>query len=95
LCPFNGGDNNISTLSNNSINFDNTYYNDLVSKKGLLHSDQELVNGLSTSNQVIAYTIDNESFKRDFANVMLKMSMLSPLTGSDGQIRQNCRLINA
>jgi len=95
LCPFNGGDNNISNLSNNSINFDNTYYNDLVSKKGLLHSDQQLLNGLSTSNQVIAYTIDNESFKRDFANVMLKMSMLSPLTGSDGQIRQNCRLINA
>ncbi|AES78296.1 putative peroxidase [Medicago truncatula] len=95
LCPFNGGDNNISTLSNSSINFDNTYYNDLVSKKGLLHSDQQLLNGLSTSNQVIAYTTDNESFKRDFANVMLKMGMLSPLTGSDGQIRQNCRFINA
>ncbi|OIV98550.1 hypothetical protein TanjilG_12136 [Lupinus angustifolius] len=66
----------------------------LQSQKGLLHSDQELFNGGSTDSQVNAYSTDSSSFATDFANAMVKMGNLGPLTGSVGQIRTNCRKIN-
>ncbi|KAI3874107.1 hypothetical protein MKX03_029783, partial [Papaver bracteatum] len=52
----------------------------LVSKKGLLHSDQELFNGGSTDAQVTTYSNDNPTFLIDFAVAMVKMGNLSPLT---------------
>jgi len=36
-----------------------------------------------------------DEFKKDFADAMVKMSIMTPLTDSDGQIRENCRLVNA
>ncbi|XP_061372254.1 cationic peroxidase 1-like [Gastrolobium bilobum] len=97
VCPFEGGDNNFSPFdSTTPFIFDNAYYQNLVRKRGLIHSDQQLfVNGSGpTDSQVVTYSRDIASFGKDFANAMIKMSMLSPLTGSDGQIRQNCRVVN-
>lgn len=94
-CPSAGGDNNLSPLDVTSpTSFDNAYFKNLQSKKGLLHSDQELFNGGSTDSQVTAYGSNLQTFKTDFANAMLKMGNLSPLTGSSGQIRTNCRKVN-
>ncbi|XP_027350003.1 cationic peroxidase 1-like [Abrus precatorius] len=94
-CPSTGGDSNLSPLDTTSpTTFDNAYYKNLQSKKGLLHSDQQLFNGGSTDSQVNAYSNDAASFKTDFANAMIKMGNLSPLTGSSGQIRTNCRKTN-
>ncbi|KAI3891608.1 hypothetical protein MKW92_034616 [Papaver armeniacum] len=93
-CPTSGNDNNLSPLDATPIIFDNTYYKNLVSKKGLLHSDQELFNGGSTDAQVTTYSNDNPTFLTDFAVAMVKMGNLSPLTGSNGEIRTNCRKLN-
>ncbi|XP_057435355.1 cationic peroxidase 1-like [Lotus japonicus] len=94
-CPFNGGDSNLSPLDTTSpTTFDNGYYRNLQSKKGLFHSDQVLFNGGSTDSQVNSYVTNPASFKTDFANAMVKMGNLSPLTGSSGQIRTNCRKTN-
>ncbi|XP_027349859.1 cationic peroxidase 1-like [Abrus precatorius] len=94
-CPSTGGDGNLSPLDTTTANtFDNAYFKNLQEQKGLLHSDQELFNGGSTDSQVNAYSNDAASFKTDFANAMVKMGNLSPLTGSSGQIRTNCRKIN-
>ncbi|PON53549.1 Plant peroxidase [Parasponia andersonii] len=94
-CPSSGGDNNLSPLDVTSpTTFDNAYFKNLVSKKGLLHSDQQLFSGGSTDSQVSAYSSNPGSFKTDFANAMVKMGNLSPLTGSQGQIRKNCRKVN-
>ncbi|XP_042491685.1 cationic peroxidase 1-like [Macadamia integrifolia] len=94
-CPSNGSDNNLSPLDAISpTSFDNAYYKDLVSKKGLLHSDQQLYNGGSTDSQVTTYSRSSSSFLTDFANAMVKMGNLSPLTGTNGQIRTNCRKTN-
>ncbi|XP_029125894.1 cationic peroxidase 1 [Cajanus cajan] len=94
-CPSTGGDNNLSPLdTTSSTTFDNAYFKNLKSQKGLLHSDQELFNGGSTDSQVNAYSSNPASFKTDFANAMIKMGNLSPLTGSSGQIRTNCRKTN-
>ncbi|MCI10527.1 cationic peroxidase 1-like, partial [Trifolium medium] len=96
-CPFEGGDNNLSPFdSSTPTNFDNAFYDNLVKNKGLVHSDQQLFgNGSSTNAQVRTYSRNMGRFKKDFANAMFKMTLLTPLTGTDGEIRQNCRVINA
>ncbi|KAI8557199.1 hypothetical protein RHMOL_Rhmol05G0317700 [Rhododendron molle] len=94
-CPSAGGDDNLSPLDVTSpTSFDNAYFKNLQSQKGLLHSDQELFNGGSTDAQVNAYSTNSASFFTDFANAMVKMGNLSPLTGTSGQIRTNCRKTN-
>ncbi|KAK8969595.1 Cationic peroxidase 1 [Platanthera guangdongensis] len=94
-CPSTGGDNNLSPLDvQTPVTFDNNYYNNLVIKKGLLHSDQQLYNGGSTNTQVNTYTRNPAKFSNDFAAAMVKMGDISPLTGTQGQIRLNCRKTN-
>ncbi|MCL7026364.1 hypothetical protein MKW94_001796 [Papaver nudicaule] len=93
-CPTSGNDNNLSPLDSTLVTFDNTYFKDLVNTKGLLHSYQELFNGGSTDAQVTTYNNDNPTFLTDFAVAMVKMGNLSPLTGSNGEIRTNCRKLN-
>ncbi|KAK7850917.1 cationic peroxidase 1 [Quercus suber] len=94
-CPSAGGDGNLAPLDVTSpTSFDNAYFKNLLSKKGLLHSDQQLFNGGSTDFQVGAYSSDLGSFQIDFANAMVMMGNLSPLTGTSGQIRKNCMKVN-
>lgn len=94
-CPQSGGDNNISPLDTTSPTiFDNFYYKNLRIQKGLLHSDQQLFNGGSTDSIVNTYSSNSATFFTDFANAMVKMGNLSPLTGTNGQIRKNCRKTN-
>ncbi|KAK4731282.1 hypothetical protein R3W88_024270 [Solanum pinnatisectum] len=94
-CPQSGGDNNLSPLDITSpTSFDNAYYKNLQIQKGLLHSDQVLFNGGSTDSIVNTYSSNSATFSTDFANAMVKMGNLSPLTGTNGQIRKNCRKTN-
>lgn len=93
-CPSTGG-NSLSPLDVTSpTNFDNAYFRNLLSQKGLLHSDQQLFSGGSTDSAVSGYSSNLGSFRTDFANAMVKMGNLSPLTGTGGQIRTNCRRTN-
>ncbi|EEF44659.1 Cationic peroxidase 1 precursor, putative [Ricinus communis] len=94
-CPTTGSDDNLSPLDATSpVIFDNSYFKNLVNNKGLLHSDQQLFSGGSTNSQVKTYSTDPFTFYADFANAMIKMGKLSPLTGTDGQIRTDCRKVN-
>ncbi|KAJ7959568.1 Peroxidase [Quillaja saponaria] len=94
-CPRSGNDNNLAPLDLQTPTFfDNSYFKNLVNKKGLLHSDQELFNGSSSDSLVEKYAADNAAFFKDFAKSIVKMSNIKPLTGSKGQIRVNCRKVN-
>eukprot|EP00253_Pinus_taeda_P000904 PITA_00904 len=94
-CPSAGGDNTLSPLDlATPTTFDNKYYTDLRSQKGLLHSDQQLFSGGSTNSQVTTYSSNQNTFFTDFAAAMVKMGNISPLTGTSGQIRKNCRKAN-
>lgn len=94
-CPRSGGNNNLAALdSGSATSFDSSYFTNLISQKGLLHSDQVLFNNGSTDAQVRAYSTNQATFLTDFANAMIKMGNLSPLTGTSGQIRTNCRKKN-
>ncbi|KAI4306526.1 hypothetical protein L6164_029796 [Bauhinia variegata] len=89
------GDNNLAPLDlQTPTAFDNNYFKNLVQKKGLLHSDQELFNGGSTDSTVRGYSNNPHTFAADFVNAMIKMGDISPLTGSKGEIRNNCRRVN-
>ncbi|XP_034676592.1 cationic peroxidase 1-like [Vitis riparia] len=94
ICPWTGGDENLSDMDETTTVFDTVYFKDLIEKKGLLHSDQQLYNGNSTDSMVETYSTDSTTFFTDVANAMVKMGKLSPLTGTDGEIRTNCRKIN-
>ncbi|KAL7239758.1 hypothetical protein ACSBR2_005603 [Camellia fascicularis] len=88
-------DNNLAPLDLQSPTFfDKNYYKNLIMQKGLLHSDQELYNGGSTDSLVKQYIRDPQSFYSDFGVAMVKMGDISPLTGSNGEIRKNCRMVN-
>ncbi|XP_020211320.1 peroxidase 4 [Cajanus cajan] len=96
-CPrTNGtGDNNLAVLDFRTPNhFDNNYYKNLLIKRGLLHSDQVLFSGGSTDSLVRTYSQNNKAFDSDFVAAMIKMGNNKPLTGSQGEIRRNCRRVN-
>lgn len=96
-CPRNSGsgDNNLAPLDlQTPTGFDNNYFKNLVQRKGLLHSDQQLFNGGSTDSIVRRYSNGQSSFASDFVSGMIKMGDISPLTGSSGEIRKNCRRVN-
>ncbi|GMN23454.1 hypothetical protein TIFTF001_000134 [Ficus carica] len=90
-----GDDENLSSLDTTSpIRFDNSYFKNLLDNKGLLHSDQQLFSNGSTDSLVTTYSKYADTFYQDFANAMIKMGNLSLLTGTNGQIRTNCRKVN-
>ncbi|KAL2337626.1 hypothetical protein Fmac_012072 [Flemingia macrophylla] len=94
-CPVTGGDDSLSPLDITSPDFfDSAYYRNLISRKGLFHSDQQLFSGGSTDSKVKDYATNPLLFRSDFAKAMLKMSNLSPLTGTQGQNRKVCSRVN-
>ncbi|CAL4932977.1 unnamed protein product [Urochloa decumbens] len=98
LCA--GGDGNQTTnldVSSADV-FDNNYYQNLMFGKGLLSSDQGLFSspeGIANTKDLVETYIDNngDQFFYDFVWSMNKMGSI-PLTGSDGEIRKNCRVVN-
>ncbi|XP_056164122.1 peroxidase P7-like [Syzygium oleosum] len=90
------GDNNTDGLDYQSAtSFDNTYFLNLMKKRGLLHSDQQLFNGAGYTDSLIrTYAKSQDTFFKDFAAAMINMGDMKPLTGSNGQIRKNCRRVN-
>ncbi|KAF3781395.1 Peroxidase 72 [Nymphaea thermarum] len=89
------GDGNLAPLDDSTPNtFDNAYFQGLINRRGLLHSDQVLFNGGATDSIVTTYSKDANTFSNDFANAMIKMGNLNPLTGTQGQVRLNCRSVN-
>ncbi|KAJ3676483.1 hypothetical protein LUZ60_003895 [Juncus effusus] len=95
-CPLNGGDNSLSPLDTSALSFDTEYYDGLIKRKGLLHSDQELFKGDgSRVDGLVKYYSENPvAFWHDFGTSMIKMGSLGPLTGTQGEIRKNCRVLN-
>ncbi|EOA20993.1 hypothetical protein CARUB_v10001326mg [Capsella rubella] len=97
-CPQNG---NQSVLVDFDLRtptlFDNKYYVNLRENKGLIQSDQELFSSPDASDTiplVRAYADGQGKFFDAFVEAMIRMGSLSPLTGKQGEIRLNCRVVN-
>ncbi|KAL0409890.1 UNVERIFIED_CONTAM: Peroxidase 21 [Sesamum latifolium] len=74
---------------------DNMYYKNILSRKGLLLVDQELVSDPSTYPFVEKMAADNGYFHDQFSRALLTLSENNPLTGNEGEIRKDCRYVNA
>ncbi|CAL5354225.1 unnamed protein product [Camellia sinensis] len=76
--------------------FDNNYFTNLQNKQGLLQSDQELfsTSGADTVAIVNRFGNSQSDFFTSFAQSMINMGNISPLTGNNGEIRSNCRRVN-
>ncbi|EMS64478.1 Peroxidase 1 [Triticum urartu] len=91
-----GGNGNLAPLDATTPNtFDNAYYTDLLSQKGLMHSDQVLFNGDTTDNTVRNFASNPAAFSSAFTTAMIKMGNIAPLTGAQGQIRLSCSKVNS
>ncbi|CAH9074816.1 unnamed protein product [Cuscuta europaea] len=96
-CPKNlgSGDNNLAPLDlQTPYVFDNKYYTNLINKEALLSTCHELYTGGSTNSLVEEYSQNQTKFESDFIAAMIKMGNIHVLTGSEGEIRKNCRLAN-
>ncbi|XP_058108479.1 peroxidase A2-like [Magnolia sinica] len=96
-CPQNGS---LTTLNNldptTPDTFDNNYYTNLQNNQGLFQSDQELfsTSGAPTITIVNNFAASQSAFFQSFAASMINMGNISPLTGSNGQIRTDCKRVN-
>ncbi|XP_020213368.1 peroxidase A2 [Cajanus cajan] len=96
-CPQNGSGTTLNNLDPSSPDtFDNNYFKNLLINQGLLQSDQELfsTNGSATIAIVNNFANNQTAFFEAFAQSMINMGNISPLTGSQGEIRTDCKKVN-
>ncbi|CAL5038754.1 unnamed protein product [Urochloa decumbens] len=91
-----GGDDAMAPFDEQTpMRFDNAYYKDLVARRGLLTSDQELYGcGGPLDHLVEKYSKDGEAFARDFAKAMVKMGNIPPPPGMPVEVRLKCSMVN-
>ncbi|KAI3752501.1 hypothetical protein L2E82_24534 [Cichorium intybus] len=75
--------------------FGTLYYRSLLQGRGILFVDQQMTAGAETANWVRNYASDVSLFRRDFAQVMMKLSSTNVLTGGNGEVRLNCREVTS
>ncbi|XP_062171844.1 peroxidase A2-like [Alnus glutinosa] len=96
-CPQGGNENTLTDLDQATANdFDNNYFTNLQNNKGLLQTDQELFSttGADTIEIVNRFASSQSDFFDSFGQSMINMGNISPLTGSNGEIRSDCKRVN-
>ncbi|GLT88321.1 hypothetical protein SLE2022_063520 [Rubroshorea leprosula] len=97
ICPQNGSGFNVANLDPTTPDgFDNNYFSNLQNNQGLLQSDQELFSttGAATISIVNTFSSNQTAFFQSFVQSMINMGNISPLTGSSGEIRTDCKKVN-
>lgn len=97
-CPQDGDGTVVANLDPSTPNgFDNDYFTNLQNNRGLLQTDQELFSttGADTIAIVNQFASSQSEFFDAFAQSMINMGNISPLTGSNGEIRADCKRVNA
>nr|GMD39729.1 peroxidase A2-like [Ipomoea batatas] len=97
ICPQGGSGFTVTNLDPTTPDtFDNNYFSNLQTNRGLLQSDQELfsTSGAPTIAIVNNFSANQTAFFESFVQSMINMGNISPLTGSNGEIRSNCRRPN-
>ncbi|XP_010671316.2 peroxidase 5-like [Beta vulgaris subsp. vulgaris] len=73
---------------------DTAYYRNILNNRGLFTSDQALLSDSTTASLVTLYARNPGLWGRKFATAMGSMGQIGVLTGDEGEIRSNCRVIN-
>lgn len=77
-----------------SLSFDSNYFSTVNQKKGLFQSDAALITDRDSARIVKSFQNPNV-FLSAFGKSMKKMGAMEVLTGNAGEIRKNCRIVNA
>ncbi|XWS53692.1 hypothetical protein CRYUN_Cryun10bG0022300 [Craigia yunnanensis] len=77
-----------------SLSFDNNYFSILKQNKGLFISDAALLTDKGSSN-VVDEMLNSNTFFVEFKKSMVRMGAIEVLTGSSGEIRKKCTVINS
>ncbi|CAE6220350.1 unnamed protein product [Arabidopsis arenosa] len=93
-CPrsSNRGKNAGTVLDSTSSVFDNVYFKQILSGKGVFGSDQVLLSDSRTKWIVETYAQDQKAFFREFAASMVKLGNFG--VKETGQVRLNTRFVN-
>ncbi|KAJ7298307.1 hypothetical protein O6H91_07G070700 [Diphasiastrum complanatum] len=83
---------NLDILTPNT--FDNKYFTDIQAGEVLFNSDATLLGDARTKDYVTNFSSDQTQFFEQFFFSFTKMSMISVLTGSEGNIRNVCSVLN-
>ncbi|OAY55928.1 peroxidase 24 [Manihot esculenta] len=75
------------------LTFDNNYFKILKLNEGLFQSDAALLTNKGSSN-IVDELLDSAKFFTEFAQSIKRMGSIGVLTGSAGEIRKNCRVVN-
>ncbi|KAL5575157.1 hypothetical protein UlMin_016856 [Ulmus minor] len=79
---------------NSSFNFDNSYYVGLQHQKGLFQSDAALLTNKVAFDTVKELAKEGK-FLTEFGLSMKRLGEIEVLTGSDGEIRTKCWVVNS
>ncbi|TVU31428.1 hypothetical protein EJB05_23112 [Eragrostis curvula] len=99
-CPRNGDGRSLNDLDPTTPDtFDKNYYTNLEVNRGFLESDQELKSSPqaqgTTAPIVNQFANSQDAFFRSFAQSMINMGNLNPVTDpSRGQVRIDCKRVN-
>ncbi|KAK6278669.1 hypothetical protein POUND7_018936 [Theobroma cacao] len=77
-----------------SLSFDNNYFTILKQNEGLFQSDAALLTDQGSSN-IVDEMLNSKTFFTEFRQSMVRMGTIEVLTGSAGEIRKKCTVINS
>ncbi|CAL5097109.1 unnamed protein product [Urochloa decumbens] len=98
VCPAPGTGGGDPLLNNNRVTdpnvLSNRYYSNLVTGQVLFVSDQQLMNSSYTAAKVVNNSADAATWMGQFQVALVKMGGIQVLTGTAGQVRKYCNVVN-
>ncbi|CAN0915966.1 Peroxidase 60 [Linum grandiflorum] len=94
-CPINSIENTVNLDQNPFSPFvlDNSYYQNILLRRGVLQIDQEL--GMNRfTRSIVANLAGAIDFPARFGAAMVRLGAVGVLTGTQGEIRRSCRVVN-
>ncbi|KAF3445681.1 hypothetical protein FNV43_RR10857 [Rhamnella rubrinervis] len=77
-----------------ALDFDSNYYSTVLKHKGLFTSDAALITN-NASTKIVKELVETQDFFTEFAQSMKRMGAIQVLTGTAGQIRKRCWVVNS
>ncbi|KAL5208577.1 hypothetical protein ABZP36_033012 [Zizania latifolia] len=91
-----GGDAAVEMDPGSHLTFDLGYYRAVLKHRGLLRSDAALITDEAARADIAGLVgSPQEVFFQVFARSMARLSMVQVKTGSEGEIRRNCAVVNS
>ncbi|CAN6199988.1 unnamed protein product [Urochloa humidicola] len=76
------------------VTLDNQYYKNVLNRNVLFTSDAALLKSGQTAAAVVLNAFVPGQWEQKFAKAMVKMASIEVKTGTNGEIRRNCRIVN-